>query len=78
MHMLRAAHYDETVEALIADPIIIAMAAEIPADFDGRLNDLMVAALHGYTERGGQVNCHIGGPIEAIAILRPDLQEVQA
>lgn len=66
--VIRAAHYDEAVENLIADPIIQQMAAEIPPEdihFTEK-NEFMQIALSEYRNRGGKVDCHIGGPSEAI------------
>lgn len=74
---IQAAHYGETEAALAADPIILGMAADIPADtaktmLDGDPNwRFMQAALDTYKERGGEIPTHIGGPARAVqAVLR--------
>jgi len=74
---IRAAHYGEAVAVLVADPIVQAMAAEIPdgADLvaDGMVHDtgsptfnMMMRANQGYAERGGKNHAHIGAVAEAI------------
>lgn len=67
---IEATHYEETRKALMVDPIIVAMAAEIPDDVDLTQSALMNAALREYNARGGTVATHIGGPIEAIRRLK--------
>ena len=82
--VIRAAHYDETVKALMADPIIQAMVKGLVNDpsldaktavhnliTSGWAPGFMQVALREYTARGGKVPTHIGGPAEAITnILR--------
>jgi hypothetical protein len=82
--VIRAKHYDETVTALIMDPIIQAMVTGLVNDpsldaktavhnlvTTGWAPGFMQVALREYTARGGKVPTHIGGPAEAItAILR--------
>jgi hypothetical protein len=74
MNVIRAAHYGETVAALMADPIIIDMAAglaAVPMDkivhpAGGARHEFMMAALDEYHTRGGKIGTHIGGPAEAL------------
>lgn len=82
--MIKAAHYTETVEALKSDPVIIAMASELPADWkllctkgnpDGSLEptySFMTGTLNEYVKRSGKGvrETHIGGPAEAIIAVR--------
>lgn len=82
--VIRAAHYDVTVSALKADPIIQAMVKGLVNDpsieaktavhnliTTGWAPGFMQVALREYQARGGKVETHIGGPAEAItAILR--------
>jgi hypothetical protein len=77
MSVIQAAHYGETEAALADDPIIRAMAWEIPADtaatmLDGDPNwTFMQASLDEYKRRGGTIPTHIGGPARAVqAVLR--------
>jgi hypothetical protein len=67
--------YERTHQALMKDPIIIAMADEIPkghevANGDSVSADLnwqfIRAALDTYHRRGGKIETHIGGPSTAI------------
>jgi hypothetical protein len=81
---IEAAHYAETRQSLMQDPIIIQMAQEIREDPDMDLDTLlhaesgephwgfMNAARHNYRKRGGEVESHIGGPAEAIVALLRD------
>jgi hypothetical protein len=71
--VIRAAHYDDTVEKLKADPIIVQMAHEMDGySLDelewpsGPRHEFMMATLHEYKSRGGEIGSHIGGPAEAI------------
>lgn len=66
---IRSADYDETEAALAADPIIQAMAAEIPEHFDTQGWSFTTAALHEYKARGGTIGSHIGGPAAAIRLV---------
>lgn len=63
---IEASHYEETVQLLMKDPVIIGMAEEIPTHFDPQPWYFMTRALQTYTERGGQIPTHIGGPAEAV------------
>ena len=54
------------VDALIADPIIRAMAAEAPAGTDLKAFGFINAAFREYRRRGGQCETHLGAPAEAI------------
>jgi len=80
--VIRAAHYDQTVKALMADPIIRDMVGGLVNDqnpaakaavhnliTDGWDSGFMVPALREYTARGGKIETHIGGPAEAITAL---------
>lgn len=74
---IEAAHYGETRTALVADPIIIAMAqglagiplAELQHEDGGPVWQFMSAASDEYHKRGGTIQAHIGGPAEALLIL---------
>jgi hypothetical protein len=68
MSMIRAAHYDETIDELVKDPIIQAMAVSLTLqDVQGiHGTGFMQAALYEYGKRGGTVQSHIGGPAEAL------------
>ena len=68
--VIRAKHYDDTVQALIKDPIITAMASVIPDCVDLEDGNVMQAALGEYRRRGGKISSHIGGPIEAIRAIK--------
>lgn len=77
--VIEANHYRETRVALAADPIIVGMYDELPAPLrlalaDGSLPEserwpLMRRALTHYTECGGTIETHIGGPLEAIELI---------
>lgn len=84
MGVLESDDYRKTREALKADPIIQAMAAEIQQKFN--LNAAMAAFTHGepnfqpnfnfmsrcldeYKARGGTIGSHIGGPAQAIVMI---------
>ena len=80
--VIRAAHYDETVKALMADPIIRDMVGGLVNDQSieaktavhnlrttGWAPGFMQVALREYTARGGKVETHIGGPAEAITLI---------
>jgi hypothetical protein len=73
MAMIRAAHYDATVDALKADPIIRGMAASLPADVEMDFG-FTLAANAEYARRGGQVAAHIGGVKEALAAVLAERQ----
>lgn len=68
---IEAEHYEAARVALMADPIITAMAADIGAAKDGAGLDInswsfTTAAMREYLRRGGTIMSHIGGPAEAI------------
>jgi len=80
--MLRAGHYDEAVERLVADPIIIAMAHGLatvdrdslvhPRDDEGPEQarfEFMQMANAEYAMRGGANQAHVGAVSEALLIL---------
>lgn len=80
---IEAAHYGETRRALMADPIIVAMAEELEGlpwhkdlcheDRTTPRFEFMMGALDEYKRRGGTIGSHIGGPAEAIlALLREE------
>lgn len=71
--MLKAAHYETTVEKLVADPVMIALANEAPSGAVINRGGAMLALLRAYNAAGGTVETHIGGPLEAVEILRPDI-----
>lgn len=75
---MRAAHYDLTVSKLVEDPIILAMARELPREIVDEFRkltrdelpwDFMCRALDTYKARGGTIPTHIGGPAEAVHVL---------
>jgi len=75
---IEAAHYQETRDALIKDPVIQAMAEDMEGVLDwdsylhasGRPNfNFMLGALKEYKRRGGTIQTHIGGPAESILII---------
>lgn len=61
-----ADYYRIAVQNLVNDPILGAMAREIPDGFDLETHEFMMGALREYRTRGGEVETHIGGPAEAI------------
>lgn len=68
MTMIRAAHYDQTVAALKADPIIQGMAVSLPSDVVMDFG-FTLAANAEYARRGGKISAHIGGVKEALAAI---------
>ena len=66
---LEADHYRDEIEILKSDPIILAMRASLPADFDYESSGFMSAALHEYNRRGGTNAKSIGGPVRALRAL---------
>lgn len=75
--VIESPRYEATRRALIADPIIQALAHEVGQSLhDPKLNlvhedgsptfSFTTAALEEYHKRGGQVPTHIGGPAQAI------------
>lgn len=72
--VIRAAHYDETVKALVADPIVIDMAgglagvpvSELAHDGGTPRFEFMQAANAEYKSRGGEGGGHIGAVAEAL------------
>jgi hypothetical protein len=67
--VVQAEHYDGTESALMLDPIVRALAAEVPAGFDTSSWSFTVGALDEYKRRGGTIPCHIGGVAAAIRAL---------
>lgn len=67
---MRAKHYTETVDRLAADPIVRAMAEELPPGMDMEGLGFMLAAKDEYYRRGGADAGHVGGVAEAIRKLR--------
>jgi hypothetical protein len=74
--VIQAAHYVENEAALMRDPLIQQMAGELLAANsraqvthadapDETTHDFMLAALREYTNRGGKLAEHIGGPSNA-------------
>jgi hypothetical protein len=75
---LRARHYDENVNRLKADPIVIAMAeglrgipmSDLCHDDGGARHEFMMAANREYMKRAGHgAEAHIGGVSEALLAL---------
>lgn len=74
MGAIEAGHYGEAVQQLMADPIVIAMAAEMRgypreqlAHDDGSPRfEFMQAANRQYDKRGGTIHAHIGAVAEAL------------
>lgn len=85
MSTIRAAHYDQTVTQLVADPIVHALARgvaetdrdELAHDEGTPRHEFMGAANREYVARGGEVaGRHIGAVAEAIlALLDADQQQ---
>lgn len=77
---IEAEKYRETRAALAEDPIIQALATELPPDWrlqfthggtDDQPNyNFMCRALDEYKRRGGTIKTHIGGPAEAVIAVR--------
>ena len=62
-----ADHYRTANAALVDDPVIIALAAELPADLDLGSYEIMLGANAEYAARGGATPAPtIGAVIEAI------------
>lgn len=70
-HVIESDDYRREEEQLRADPIIQAMAAEIPATVPTDGYDFMVRALDEYKRRGGENARSIGGPARAIRAILP-------
>jgi hypothetical protein len=73
IHVIEAEHYREEEETLKADPIILALAAELPADFpvaELEAWSFISGASEEYQKRGGQDARSIGGPARAIRALK--------
>lgn len=80
--MLRDTRYDETVDALQSDPIVVEMAADLPEAFDAYVDlkllhpdgrptfRLITLANRTYRERGGKIRGHLGAVAEAVIGLR--------
>jgi hypothetical protein len=74
-----SAEYAETVDKLLEDRHILDMAGGLTGeDWDGLVHpsgqprhEFMMAALHEYNQRGGEVPTHIGGPATALLMLLP-------
>lgn len=75
MTVIRAAHYDEAIAALKADPVVIGMTATIDASIDCTKSEFMLAANKVYADRGGKLPGHIGAVASAIAQLVADRQD---
>lgn len=82
---MRAAHYNEVVQDLTRHPAVLQLAGELPPQWCfNTLGEAMSAANDRYAtlcnERGLEDNGrrHIGGVLEAVFLLRPDVtvQEV--
>jgi len=78
MATIKAAHYGETEARLRKDPIVIALASEIPwnelndrfLDSNSEPNfDFMMRANEAYRARGGEDGGHIGAIAAAIVSL---------
>lgn len=77
-----AAHYEQTRSALMEDPVILNMLGgldEVPDSAimheDGTAtHEFTLGALDEYRRRGGTVDCHIGGPAQALLRLRKQSQ----
>lgn len=75
--MMEAAHYAEARRKLAADPIIRQMYDDLPDELRRAVayrevedrSSLMTMALREYNDRGGEVDTHIGGPLEALEIV---------
>lgn len=75
--VLESEEYEQTRQALAADPILLAMFTELPPPIqlqlrDGTLEDrygMMTTALREYNARGGTQSKHIGGVIEALEMV---------
>ena len=67
---MRAKHYTEKVVELIEDNIIQDMTDECPNGLNFKDFGFITGALAEYKKRGGNVETHIGGPAEAIEILK--------
>jgi hypothetical protein len=66
---LLALDYHDEADALLHDPVIVAMAAEVPDGTDVDAWSFTTAALREYQKRGGTASTHIGGPAAAIKAL---------
>jgi hypothetical protein len=72
--VIRAAHYDQTVNELMADQVAVKMAAglldtplaDMVDSFGAPRHEFMLAALDEYHRRDGKVATHIGGVAEAL------------
>ena len=78
MATIRAAHYGETEERLTKDPIVIAMASDLPwNELKERFThesgeptfDFMMRANQTYRDRGGKDGGHIGAIATAIIMI---------
>lgn len=67
---LMAQRYFAEVEALAADPILIALESEIPPDCDTEGYGFTLALNQEYTKRGGKHLQSIGGALWAVKALR--------
>jgi hypothetical protein len=70
--VIEADHYRETRAKLKADPILQGMVQELRDDDVCACQVDMNAALQEYKRRGGTVQTHIGGPVQAIRELMRD------
>lgn len=88
---IRAAHYDQTVDTLTAQQVVIDLARSLPATAAemasvvenlGGKSGFMNTALREYNARTADMSemrpehMHIGAVVEAIARIRPELAEV--
>lgn len=75
---LEAAHYQEARDRLAADPIVVAMANQIPDEVlaelthaDGTVtHDFMSNSNDEYARRGGRDFAHLGAVAEAIVQIK--------
>ena len=74
--VIEADHYRTTRDGLTTDPIIRQLATELSGTTEGDaliagtfVPGLMQAALNEYRRRGGTRATHIGGPVEAVALI---------
>ena len=79
MHVIESEDYRRTRLALMADPIIQWMEQDISRlpdheimqeDDETPTYNFMIGALEQYKRLGGEIRTHIGGPAEAVIMLR--------
>jgi len=69
IRIFKSPKYELEATRLVADPIIIAMAEELPPGMgNAELEswDFMRSAEQTYRDRGGKLHLSIGGPAEAV------------